>query len=236
MHMRPWRGRWPTSPEHQARHLAAATDQPDEGIATRLEQCARHMAHRGNAAGAIAALTRAADLSPGTGDRRRRLAEAAYIGSDLTWRLPASITPPGSSPDAEPEAAGALHLAAATAAAAVTTGSQDIDTIHRHLLAAIEAHSGSGDPADDGMAAAVTTLTTVCLFGGRAELWDPCRAALARLGSDTPRGVRLQAGLQGKPGPRSAAPAARPGHGDRQPSWRDRPGRAAPDPRRSGLR
>ena len=169
-------------PEHQARHLAAATDQPDEGIATRLEQCARHMAHRGNATGAIAALTRAADLSPGTGDRRRRLAEAAYIGSDLTWQLPASITPPGRAPDAEPEAAGALHLAAAAAAAAVTTGSQDIDTIHRHLLAAMEAHSGSGDPADDGMAAAVTTLTTVCLFGGRAELWDPCRAALARLG------------------------------------------------------
>src|SRR6185295_3233959 len=45
-------------PEHQARHLAAGTDQPDEGIATRLEQCARHMAHRGNATGAIAALTR----------------------------------------------------------------------------------------------------------------------------------------------------------------------------------
>src|SRR5690242_19109247 len=63
----------------------------------------------------------------------------------------------------------------------------------------MEAHSGSGDPADDGMAAAVTTLTTVCLFGGRAELWDPCRAALARLGSATPRGVRLQAGLQGNP-------------------------------------
>jgi DNA-binding CsgD family transcriptional regulator len=186
-------------PEHQARHLAAATDQPDEGIATRLEQCARHMAHRGNATGAIAALTRAADLSPGAGDRRRRLAEAAYIGSDLTWQLPASITPPGRAPDAEPEAAGALHLAAAAAAAAVTTGSQDIDTIHRHLLAAMEAHSGSGDPADDGMAAAVTTLTTVCLFGGRAELWDPCRAALARLGSATPRGVRLQAGLQGNP-------------------------------------
>ena len=182
-------------PEHQARHLAASTDQPDEGIAARLEQCARHMAHRGNATGAIAALTRAADLSPEAGDRRRRLAEAAYIGSDLTWQLPATITPPSSAP----EAAGALHLAAAEAAAAVTSGSQDIDTIHRHLLAAIDAHSGSGDPADDGMVAAVTTLTTVCLFGGRAELWEPCLAALARLGSAAPRGVRLQTALQGNP-------------------------------------
>src|SRR4029078_12028983 len=98
-------------PEHQARHLAAATDQPDEGIATRLEQCARHMADRGNATGAIAGLTRAADLSPGSGDRRRRLAEAAYIGSDLTWQLPASITPSGRATDPGTEADGALHLA-----------------------------------------------------------------------------------------------------------------------------
>lgn len=182
-------------PEYRARHLAASGDQPDEGIAAQLEQCARHMAYRGNATDAIAALTRAADLSPAAGDRSRRLAEAAYIGSDLTWQLPQEITPP----DTELGTAGALHLAAATAAAAVITGTRDIDTIHRHLVTAIETHGGSGDASHGGLVAAATQLVTMTLFAERPELWEPCRAVLSRMGSALPRALRLQAAVQGDP-------------------------------------
>ncbi|MYX28838.1 AAA family ATPase [Streptomyces sp. SID8381] len=182
-------------PEQRARHLSASTDRPDEGVAAQLEQCARHMAHRGNAAGAITALTQAADLSPAPDDCGRRLAEAAYISSDLTWQLPQGMTPPGTGPGT----AGALHLAAATAATAVINGTRDMNTIHRHLVTEIDTHTGTGGSSEEGLIAAATQLVTMTMFAERPELWTPCRAVLDRLGPRLPQALRLQAALQGDP-------------------------------------
>lgn len=193
-------------PSQRAPHLAASTDQPNEVVAAQLEQCARHIARRGDAAGAVAALTRAADLSPGPGNRRRRLAEAAFIGSDMGWQLPASASLLDRSRDIELDAPGALHLAAAAACIGLASGRDDIDAIHRLLVTAIEAHAGSYEASDEGLIAAVGTLTWLCMFGGRPELWRPCRAALDRIGPAAPRGLRLQAAVQGDPA-REAVPA-----------------------------
>ena len=64
-------------PDLQAWHLAAATLRPDEAIAARLESTAALARQREGAVGAALALERAAELSPDTQARARRLTSAA---------------------------------------------------------------------------------------------------------------------------------------------------------------
>ena len=71
-------------PERQVWHLATAAAGPDEEVADLLEQVAHRLMRRGDATGAVAALLRGADLSPGGPGRSRRLAEAAYLGARAT--------------------------------------------------------------------------------------------------------------------------------------------------------
>ncbi len=66
-------------PDRQAWHLAAATLQPDEAIAARLESTATLAQQRAGAASAALALERAAELSPGLHARARRLTSAASV-------------------------------------------------------------------------------------------------------------------------------------------------------------
>ena len=66
-------------PDRRAWHLAAASLQPDEGIASLLESTAALAQRRGGAAAAALALERAAELSPGINDRAKRLIAAASV-------------------------------------------------------------------------------------------------------------------------------------------------------------
>ncbi|MFD8321325.1 helix-turn-helix transcriptional regulator [Kitasatospora purpeofusca] len=66
-------------PERRAIHLAAATVDPEEGVAADLEAAARSATRRGGARLAVSWLTRAAELSETRVDRSRRLGEAAYV-------------------------------------------------------------------------------------------------------------------------------------------------------------
>lgn len=168
-------------PGEQARHLAAAADQPDEEVSAQLEEYADRLMHRGDAAAAVAALTRAGDLSPAPADRGRRLAEAALIAARDTWQLDLARslldrvrgTPHGSSP--------ALRAAAAIT---MVNGDHDIDTVHRMLISANESDSVTAE---------------LCLFGGRPELWEPLEAMLPRLSP----GLRLQAATHYDPAHRA---------------------------------
>uniref|UniRef100_UPI001BDB666D AAA family ATPase n=1 Tax=Acrocarpospora catenulata TaxID=2836182 RepID=UPI001BDB666D len=65
--------RQPDSPERRAWHLAHATVGPDERVARLLEDAAHAIRSRGDAAGSVTALLRAADLSPVGADRSRRV-------------------------------------------------------------------------------------------------------------------------------------------------------------------
>jgi DNA-binding CsgD family transcriptional regulator len=70
-------------PERRAWHLAAAALGPDEEVAVALESAGAEALRRGALGTAAAAYERAADLTPETDDRVRRLyraAEAAYAG------------------------------------------------------------------------------------------------------------------------------------------------------------
>ncbi|WEP00813.1 hypothetical protein A6P39_042345 (plasmid) [Streptomyces sp. FXJ1.172] len=71
-------------PERRAWHLGEAAVGPDETVAALLEEAARRRLRRGDALGAVTAMTRAAGLSPAPADESRRLAEAAYAPSAHT--------------------------------------------------------------------------------------------------------------------------------------------------------
>jgi predicted ATPase len=73
--------------ERRAWHLGEAAVGPDETVAALLEEAARRRLRRGDALGAVTALTRAAGLSPAAADESRRLAEAAYVGVDSGGEL-----------------------------------------------------------------------------------------------------------------------------------------------------
>src|SRR5579859_4089272 len=66
-------------PDRYAWHLAAGALEPDERVASLLEQTATHAQQRGGAAAAARALERAAELSPGQPDQARRLLAAGEV-------------------------------------------------------------------------------------------------------------------------------------------------------------
>jgi DNA-binding CsgD family transcriptional regulator len=185
-------------PLRRAPHLAASSDKPDESVADQLEHCARHLAHRGEATSAITALTRAADLSPLAADRSRRLAKAAFIGSDMAWQFNAMAELLDRTRDTQLDPGSALLLAAA-AAVIMANGDYDFEATHRLLVAAIEAHAGDYDVSSEGLRAAIGSLSMLCLFAGKPDLWPACVAALRRMSPAPPLGLSLQAMTQFDP-------------------------------------
>ncbi|MER6165599.1 ATP-binding protein [Streptomyces violaceorubidus] len=166
-------------PERRAHHLGEATAHPDETVALRLEEAARLRLGRGDAFGAVAALTRAAELSPDAADVARRLAEAAYIGADSGDLSAASRLLAGAR-QADPGGRRSLHAAAASAFLLIN-GEGDIGTAHRLLVGAIETGDHHYDASDGALVDALFTLTMLCWYGGDPLLWRPLLRALDRL-------------------------------------------------------
>ncbi|WP_351235906.1 AAA family ATPase [Streptomyces sp. NPDC002133] len=170
-------------PERRAWHLGQATVTPDAGIAALLEHAARSMSRRGDGSIAIASLLRAADLTPDAAERARRLAEAAYVGAQVTGDL---HDVPRLLDDARRTAPGPGPLVAAVASSAyLLNGSGDIDTAHRLLGAAVALQREPYDAHDPTLTEALHTWLLVCFFGGRPQLWRPLDAALGRFTADT---------------------------------------------------
>ncbi len=69
-------------PERRVWHLAAATIEPDEGIAAEIEQSAEQVSARGGSGLSVAALRRAAALTPTMRDAARRLQRAAELAAE----------------------------------------------------------------------------------------------------------------------------------------------------------
>ncbi|MEV0387195.1 AAA family ATPase [Nonomuraea sp. NPDC050643] len=130
-------------PDRRARHLAAAADGADEEIAALLEAAADRAERRGAPAEALAAMERAAQLTPGGRARAARLVKAAQFAlylerADKVEELAATVTAltddPGVLAQVPPlvgwavshsgrqDAAMALLLPAAEAAAAAEVG------------------------------------------------------------------------------------------------------------------
>ncbi|MEV7781974.1 AAA family ATPase [Kitasatospora sp. NPDC088351] len=160
---------WSAVPEQRVRHLAQTAVEPDERIAALLEETADVGARRGDGPNAVAALVRAADLSPTGAEQARRLAKAAYVGANLTGELREVPRLLDTARQAAPETA---SPAAAVATAMYLLNSYgDIDTAHRLLHGAITLLPEPYDLSDATLLEALSTLLMVCVHGGRGELW-----------------------------------------------------------------
>ena len=183
-------GQLEDQPERQAWHLAEAAPGPDEKVAALLEEAAHRILRKGDAVGAVAGLLRAADLSPLRSDRSRRLADAAYVGADVTGDLRSVSHLLAAARRADPEPGESLPAAVA-ASYFLLNGDGDVDAAHRLLAAGIENYPSEHDPGNETLTEALNTLLMVCMFGGRPELWEPFHAAVARLTPNAPQPLLL---------------------------------------------
>lgn len=177
-------------PERRAWHMGEAASGPDEAVAALLEQAARHRWRRGDALGAVAALTRAAGLSPEAADESRRLAEAAYIGADAGGELEDASRLLRGARLVHPTGPGSLHAAAAAAFLLINRDG-DIGSAHRLLVEAIEAGDHGYDASDSALVEALHTLVLLCSYGGDPQLWEPLFRAVDQLTPEVPELLRV---------------------------------------------
>ena len=156
-------------PERRAWHLGESTVEPDEHVASLLEEAAHGSHQRGDYLGAVSRLTRAADLSPAAAERGRRLAEAAYIAAAAIGEMKSTSQLLEGTRQASSQLGDALHYASA-AAFVMLNADGYIDTAHRLLTAAIEGGDHGYDAGDAALISALWTLALVCFMGGRPEL------------------------------------------------------------------
>jgi DNA-binding CsgD family transcriptional regulator len=182
-------GRLVDDPERRVWQLAAAALGADETVAALLEEVAQLAVDRGDPVGAVAALVRAADLSPERTNKFRRMARAAYLGANVTGDL-------GMAPQLldesvlEQDPAASLMM---TLAAVAQLLNQDgaLDTTYRLLVNAIDMHIGPFRADDQILAEVLHTLLLICYFDGRPELWEPFDTAMARLDPEPPPDLHL---------------------------------------------
>lgn len=182
----------------RAAHLAEASIEPDEEVAAALDLAGRYYLRRGDPNGAVEALIRAAQLSPTADGRNRRLAEAAYLGADVTGDLDGALAL------LEQARSGAIELPQSMAAVLATSyvlmnGDCDIDAAHGLLAGALAAHGDALDATDDDVVGVLQSLVLVCWTGGRPELWSAFHGATARLSPRVPELLAVCAGTFGDP-------------------------------------
>jgi DNA-binding CsgD family transcriptional regulator len=186
------------SPERRAWHLAEAATGPDEAVARALDeaavtawrrsepsaaanqgldQAAIRDRRRAGASTAVAALIRAAELSPLAADRSRRLIEAAYLAS-ITGQLdevPRLLADAGQAPDTP------TGLVFATTAHLLTNQDGDVDAAYRLLTQALDDVDGTANYDRrwdaDGI---LYALLLVSLYSLRPEPWELLDKAMAR--------------------------------------------------------
>jgi DNA-binding CsgD family transcriptional regulator len=156
----------------------------------------------------VQALIRAAEASPSLQDRNRRLAEAAYIGADVTGDLQGALRLLARA------RAGALDgppsMAAVLATSYVLLNADcDIDAAHLLLVGALEAAGTDLDATDDDLVDVLHSLLMVCWTGGRPELWSALHEAVDRLRPGAPPLLEICAGAFAD-ATRAAAPVLAP--------------------------
>jgi len=185
-------------PERMAWHLGEACSGPDERVASLLEEAAHRIGQRGDAFGAVARLTRAAELSPEAAGRGRRLAQAAYIGAESIGEMRSTAQLLEAMREAGAQASDPMHYAPA-AAFVMLNGDGHIDTIHRLLVGAIEGGHHGYDASDATLVNAMWSLGLVSWSGGRAELWEPFLALMNRLSPQPPALLALNIDMWADP-------------------------------------
>lgn len=183
-------------PDRQAWHLAEAATGPDERVASLLERVANQSLRRGDSSGAVATMTKAAQLSPDGTMMAGRFAQAAYIGLHFSGEIGSVPEILAGARQSDPGSPASLYAAAASAFMLVNEDF-DVDSAHRLLTGALEAYGDYTSPRDEAVASALHTLIAICIFSGRAELWEPVEALIAQVPLKPVQGLRLMVQLGG---------------------------------------
>lgn len=191
-------------PEQRVWHLAATTVTPDQDVADLLDGAAHRSLRNGDAVRAVSALLRAAELSPHAPDRARRLAEAAYLGADVTGELRNVPLLLAEARRAHPEEGASLPAAVATAYH-LLNGDGDVDTALRILVSAVDEALRSAENDDGGLNEALHTLLLVCSFSGRDSPWRPFQAAITQLAARVSSTLAVSASTFADPARATAA-------------------------------
>ena len=188
----------------RAWHLGQVTIEPDEEVAALFERAAHTIVQRGDGVGAVAALIRAAELSPAAGERARRLACAAYFGASVTGDLRQAAPLLADVRLADPDPTASVETAMA-ASSVLLHGDGEVAAAHRLLLTGIETAHGR-DSSPMATEEAFRTYTLVCRFGGRAELWESLDHHLTNSGRESLASLSLNTTLVADPArsPRAA--------------------------------
>ena len=182
------------APERRVRHLAGSAAGPDATIAAGVDAAARALLRQGDAIGAVAALTRAAELSPDPADRGRRLAEAAYIGAEAGGEMATASRLLGDARRTGTLETHSLHAAAA-AAHLLLNSDGDVTTAHRLLAGAIKAADHGFDAADPVLLEAMHSLMLMSWWVGTEEAGQEYRALVDRLEPEPDAVTRVNATL-----------------------------------------
>ncbi len=172
-------------PERCAWHRAESTTGPDEEIAALLERIARRASRRGDAYAAMAALIKAAELSPDSAARARRLTEAAYVGVETSGSAAEAAALLADARSADPDSPDSLRAATA-AVFLLINGDGDVASAHRLLVGAIEGGEHGYDADNPDLIDAMHVLLLVCWYSGRAEAWEPFMRAFDEIKPTAP--------------------------------------------------
>jgi DNA-binding CsgD family transcriptional regulator len=164
----------------RAWHLGQASTGPDEDIARQLDEAAPEVFARGDARNAIAAMTRAADLSPTPAARAQRLAKAAWFGVARTSDRGVAERLLAAAHESDPAVGDAL-FAAAVLPYLVVDGHGDVDAVHA-LLLKLYAETDLAEGPDE-FVWVLNAHLTLASSTVRTDIWDSHSAALRRLGA-----------------------------------------------------
>jgi DNA-binding CsgD family transcriptional regulator len=179
-------------PERRAWHRAAAADRPDESVASSLERVAHDVLDRGDAAGAIAALLRAAELTPDRQQRGERLAQAAMIGVALHGGLRTAAELVAEMNRGEGLPIGSLP--AATAAALVLSHKDgDLRTCAALLSRTLLERGEVLDADDPEVVAGMYAMLSLHWMSQDPAAWQTFTTLLGRLRPAAPKQLRLLA-------------------------------------------
>jgi DNA-binding CsgD family transcriptional regulator len=179
-------------PERRVWHLADATPEPDDAIATQLDHAAHRLRRRGDPGGAAALLIRSADLSTAIAERSRRIALAAYLQAYATGDLPQAARTLARAGTPETGSPASLQ-AAITSAFVALHRDGNIDFAHRLLTGTITDVLERRARLPDTVVEALQNLLVMCWYGARSDLWTSFFDIADRSGLDRAPLLRLAA-------------------------------------------
>ena len=177
--------------ERRVGHLAAAAERPDESVASLLEELSHRVLDRGDVTRAVAALLRAAELTPDADQRRERLAQAAFFSIALGFEMRTAAellreVERGSGP-----LSGSIN-AAMTAALLLVNHDGDLPTCFALLARTLDERGETLDAGEAEVVEALHRLLTFCSMLEGRDCWKVLAGLLTRLRPGVPAFLRLR--------------------------------------------